>query len=231
MLNSIKKLFFLFLISLFLFSENVWSMNPDEFRVLEDLRLAEPTTVRRNLKVGFTEVLLGGGLVVLAPYVPTLGSTYGNHKYNHSNYDLISPTTIKVLGKTLVLNGARKFISAAHEEYNIFRGSRLPESDRTLSRKVRNGLIDIGLATAIYVSHQYIPSLLMESYVELAGPAVTIIAVSYLGMRGLTDLAKDIPTCAGELDWVATAGGVKDGVMNNCSRFFSYFIKKEQHQD
>jgi hypothetical protein len=216
------------LAALFLISDNISAMNAHEFRVLEDLRSVDPMTVRKNLKIGFTEVVLGGGLVVLAPYVPSLGATPGSYRNDKPNYDLVSPTTVKVLGKTLVLNGARKFISAAHEEYNILRGCRLPENERTLSLNIRNGIVDIGLAGAIYVSHQYIPSLLMESYVELAGPAVTIVAVSCLGMRGLTDLARDLPTWAGELDWSLTACSLKDKAMSGCATFFSFFTKKER---
>lgn len=153
-----KKFIFLFLFSLFILNENTCAMET-QFRVVEDLSKAPPATVRKTLKVGATEILMGTGLVALSPYVPSLGSKHWNNLGNESsNYDLLSPITLKVFGKTLVLTGARKFISAAHEEYNILRGSRLPPTERTLSLNILNGIRDVGLASLIYVSHQHIPT-------------------------------------------------------------------------
>ena len=154
-----RKIIFLFLISIFLLNKNLYAMDVTQFRVLEDLSNTSPATVRKTLKVGATEVLMGAGLVVLSPHVPSLGSKHSSQNWNNrgevsSSYDLLSPTTLKVLGKTLVLNGARKFISAAHEEYNILRGSRLQPSERSLFLNIKNGVMDLGLASLIYVSHQ-----------------------------------------------------------------------------
>ncbi|MBA3813191.1 MAG: hypothetical protein H0X26_01660 [Alphaproteobacteria bacterium] len=209
----------LFFVGLFFFSENVSAMDTTQFRVLEDLSQKDHPTVRRQLKRGFTEIVLGGGLVVFSPYVPSLGSKHTSYSRDESTYDLLSPTNVKVFGKTLVLDGARKFASAAYEEYNIFRGSRLPPNERTLSLNIRNGIVDVGLASLIYLGHQYIPSLLRDSYIELAGPAVTVVAVSGLALRGLTELAKDVPTWASDLDWTSAAHSLKEKASPMFQRF------------
>ena len=70
----------------------------------------------------------------------------------------------------------------------------------------------------------------MDSYVELAGPAVTVVAISYLGLRGLTGLAKDLPEWASELDWSAAAYGLKEKTASLGSRFASLIRKKPHTQ-
>ncbi len=199
----------------------------EQIHLLEDFSNTEPPIVRQQLKLGFTEMMMGGTLVMASRHVPSLGSKNTSREYD---YDLLSPTTLKVFGKALVFSGTRKFISAANEEYNIFRGSRLQENQRTLLRGIRNGVVDICLAGCIYYSHQHIPNIFMDSYIELAGPPATVVVISYLGMRGITTLATDFPTWTSKLDWSLAASSLKRGVVGTCSRFLSLVKRTPQAQ-
>ena len=73
------------------------------------------------MKKGFAQIGLGGILVLSAPYAPHLGgrNSRSYNRYEPYDYDLFSPTTMQLMGKTLCLHGLREFLAAVNEKYNI----------------------------------------------------------------------------------------------------------------
>ena len=76
--------------------------------------------------------------------------------------------------------------------------------------------MDIGLSGVIYFSHHYIPEFLLEPYIEIAGPAVTAVTISYLCFRGIKDLTTSVPSWLAELDWTSTSKSL-------CGKAYSVF--------
>ncbi|MBS0271794.1 MAG: hypothetical protein JSR85_04025 [Proteobacteria bacterium] len=193
------------------------------FSILTDLSKESEDRVNQILKVSIVEVGLGAFMVNFSPYVPALGSSVNQPK------NAIGPDAIKVMGRSLTIHGLRELISAAHEKYNIWRGSRLPPAEAASRvRAVRNAFADVGLAIVLHKSQTFIPTVLEGPFIELGGPAVFFVVISAVAIRGASSLVKNLPPYIGELDWYALGVAGRDKAVsyiswarNKISSFFS----------
>lgn len=195
---------------------------PIDFRnaqILENLSKTDEKTVRKKL-------IKGGATVAVSSFV------FLSPSYLYSSFPFFNgiKKPLDIAAKTTalpaLLYGAREFTSALHEEYQILRGSRLPEEQRTFLRGICNGVMDVVLASSIHAAQHYLPKFLSDTYKEAYGPEASDLLIHFLVLRGVMHIVVYTPQWVAEQDWDLNIKYIKEKATSASSTFLSLFLKK-----
>lgn len=182
---------YLFLITLLMisvpFTAKTIDVNPD----LSDLSDGE---LHKRIKKSAAEFAIGVSFQYLSKYTPTLSVR------NHQDTELFSEKVINGMGAAMIIDGSKEFFFCSNEVYKRFR------KDSPLLTK---GLMDLSLATTIYMSAGYVPFFLGDTLSQFGGESALTVLYSIVALRGVKDTSLALIEQAGELSAIELTNGLR----------------------
>lgn len=153
--------------------------------IFPDLSEASDEQLSKSLRGAGSEFLIGCSLQVLSPYTPTINTS----QYSRGESEVFSPKSVKVIGSVMFIDGAKEIFFCTSEYYKRIRKN---------SSLLKKGAMDLGFATTIYITSEYVPYILGASFSELGGPIALCTLYSFLSIRGLKDTCSALKNLAEE---------------------------------
>ena len=163
----------------------------DVYPDLSDLSEGE---LHKRIKKSTAEFAIGMSFQYLSKYTPTLSVR------NHQDTELFSEKVINGMGAAMIIDGSKEFFFCSNEVYKRFRKN---------SPLLTKGLVDLSLATMIYMSSGYAPFFLRGTLSQFGGESALKILYSVVALRGVKDTSLALIEQAGELSTIELTNGLR----------------------
>ena len=189
---------------------STYAMGTEHFAFPDYSNLSD-TEINKKIKGGFVDAAMGLTLETASAYVPRISP-----KYMSGNTEFLTPQTVKGLGNVILISGVKELFFASKEKYARYRNK--------LGELPKGGL-DLGLASAVYVSAYHMPYLLNEPFVLLGGQGGCIILYSFLALRGIQHATLGLKDCVINMDCTQMIQHVSQGIRGRVWSAYEYCLK------